>query len=173
MRSSNDVEAIAKGEWPNGPEDPGWRGGYRRYASSKLFLAMMISSLQARLNEDPALSKICVLGVDPGIMSTGLQRRSGFVIRIILFRIVYPLMTWWNPLGSYRTTDRSASEILKAALQYGSRLEENAKEAYFDGTLPKEMGVESRDAEKRDWVWKASIRLAGLKEGDTALERWQ
>ena len=63
------IDAIAKGDWSRATEDPSFRSGFRRYGAAKLFLVMMIYSLQARLNRDPALHKICVLAVDPGTMS--------------------------------------------------------------------------------------------------------
>jgi hypothetical protein len=173
VHDRSSIEAIAKGTWSSASEIPGFRGGYRRYCASKLFLVMMMHSLQSRLNKDPVLNKICVLGVDPGTMSTGLQRHSSFFIRVILFGIVMPLVAWWNPHGGVRTPDRSAGDVVRAAFDNGPGLGEEPKDVYLDGTVPLETGVESRDAQKREWVWEESVRMAGLKDGDTALVNWK
>ena len=47
------------------------------------------------------------------------------------------------------------------------------KDKYFDGRTPLETSEESRNAAKRKLVWKETIRLAGLKEGQTILVNWQ
>lgn len=173
VHEMGNIETIAKGKWPSGQEEPGFRGGYRRYSASKMFLVMMQHSLQGRLNQDPALNKICILGVDPGTMSTGLQRHSSFFIRVVLFGVIFPLIAWLSPNGGIRTPERSAGDVVRAAFDNGEGLGESPKDVYLDGTKPFETGVESRDAQKRDWVWKESVRLAGLKEGNTALVNWQ
>lgn len=167
------VEAIAKGIWSSSSAEHGWRSGFRRYGASKLFLVMMIHSLQQRLDHDPNLSKVCILGVDPGTMSTGLQRHAGWLIRILLFRIIYPLIAWLKPDGIVRTTERSASDIVRAAFDHGPGLGQEPKDVYLDGTVPLETGQESQDVQKRAWVWKESVRLTGLKGDETALVDWQ
>lgn len=163
------IDAIAKGTWSSAAEAPGFRGGYRRYGASKLFLVMMMHSLQTRLTHDPALGRLCVLGVDPGTMSTGLQRHSVFFIRVVLFGIIYPLIAWWNPNGPVRTPARSAGHVARAAFDNGPGLGEAPKDVYLDGTVPRETGEESRDVQKRQWVWKASVGMAGLAQSETAL----
>ncbi|POS76989.1 hypothetical protein DHEL01_v204608, partial [Diaporthe helianthi] len=173
LHDKDSIDTIAKGKWPSGADEPGFKGGYRRYSASKLFLVMMMHSLQARLNRDPALNKICILTVDPGTMSTGLQRHSAFFIRVVLFRVIFPLIAWLNPQGGIRTTERSAGDVVRAAFDIGPGLSEGPKDVYLDGDKPVETGVESQDVQKRDWVWQESVRLAGLKEGDTSLANWQ
>lgn len=173
IHDQSSIETIAKGEWSASSSEPGWRSGFRRYGASKLFLVMMIHSLQQRLDRDPSLSKVCILGVDPGTMSTGLQRHAGWLIRVLLFRIIYRLIAWLNPDGPVRTTERSASDIVKAAFDHGPGLGQSPKGVYLDGTTPLETGKESQDVQKRDWVWKESVRLTGLKEDETALIDWR
>lgn len=133
---------------------------------------MMIHSLQQRLDRDPSPSKVCILGVDPGTMSTGLQRHAGWLIRVLLFRIIYPLIFWIKSDGPIRMTERSASDIVRAAFDHGPGLGEEPKGVYLDGTVPLEAGKESQDVQKRDWVWRESVRLTGLKEDETALIDW-
>lgn len=134
---------------------------------------MMIHSLQSRLDRDPVLNKICVLGVDPGTMTTGLQRHSPWVIRVLLFGIIYPIIAWLNPSGPVRTPERSARDVIRAAFDHGDELGEQPKSVYIDGTVAVSTGEEARDARKRGWVWEESVRLTGLKVGDTALVEWK
>ncbi|KAI3317206.1 putative short-chain dehydrogenase [Xylariaceae sp. AK1471] len=165
-------EAIAKGTWSPATEDATFRGGFRRYGAAKLFLIMMQHELQARLDADPALNRICILGVDPGTMISGLQRLAPWFIRVLLFKIIYPLVVYINPNGPVRTPSRSAGDVLEAAFGVGEG-GELPKDKYFDGTTPLETSEESRDAAKRELVWKETVKLTGLKEGETALSNWQ
>ncbi|KAI8948540.1 putative short-chain dehydrogenase [Xylaria longipes] len=165
--------AIAKGEWSPASEDASFRGGFRRYGAAKLFLIMMQHELQVRLNADPALNKICILGLDPGTMISGLQRLAPWFIRVLLFKVIYPLVLYMNPdNGPVRPTSRSASDVLELAFSIG---EEGGlpKDKYFDGRTPLETSKESRDPAKRELVWAETVKLAGLEEGETVLHKWQ
>ncbi|KAI1376582.1 putative short-chain dehydrogenase [Hypoxylon crocopeplum] len=139
-------EAIAKGTWSSAQQDPSYRSGYRRYGAAKLYLIMMQHELQRRMNHDPVLGNICILGVDPGSMSTSLQLRS---------------------------TQKSASHVLRAAFDSSPLLGEFPKDLYFHGNTPLETSAESRDPKKRDLVWKETVRYANLKEGETILTDWR
>ncbi|GAW13253.1 hypothetical protein ANO14919_026330 [Xylariales sp. No.14919] len=165
-------EAIAKGTWSPATEDSTFRGGFRRYGAAKLFLIMLQHELQARLDADPTLSKISILGVDPGTMISGLQRLAPWFIRVLIFKVIYPLVLYMNPNGPVRPTSRSAGDVLEAAFTVG---EEgwSPKDKYFDGREPLETSEESRDPAKRELVWEETVKLAGLEEGDTALANWQ
>ncbi|KFA68495.1 hypothetical protein S40285_05403 [Stachybotrys chlorohalonatus IBT 40285] len=166
-------EAIAKGEWSSKTEDATFTGGFRRYGASKLCLIMMQHELQARLNHDPALGNISVLGVDPGAMSTGMARQGPWFIRVLVMKVIYPALLWLNPnIGFARLTSRSASDVLEAAFKAGGE-DELPKDQYFDGTKPLETSEESRDPAKRKLVWEGSVKLTGLKEGETVLAHWQ
>ncbi|KAH8166194.1 hypothetical protein CIB48_g2040 [Xylaria polymorpha] len=166
-------EAIAKGAWSPASEDASFRGGFRRYGASKLFLIMMQHELQARLDADPVLNKICVLGLDPGTMISGLQRLAPWFIRILLFKMIYPLLLYFYPdNGPVRSTSRSASDTLELAFgaEEGGNL---PKDKYFDGRVPLETSKESKDPAKRELVWAETVKLAGLKEEETVLRKWQ
>ncbi|ROW17426.1 hypothetical protein VPNG_00983 [Cytospora leucostoma] len=165
------LEAIARGTWSTPEEDPSWRSSSRRYGASKLFLIMFMHELQRRVDRDPELSNICVLGTDPGTMSTPFIRYAPWIIRVLIFRIIFPIILFLKPDGPVRTTDQSAIYTLQAA--FDSSFGEFPKDLYFNGTEPRETSAESRDAQKRDLVWKTSVRLAQLKEGETILGDWQ
>ncbi|KAI0100929.1 putative short-chain dehydrogenase [Nemania sp. FL0031] len=170
-------DAIAKGEWSPASEDASFRGafrgGFRRYGAAKLFLIMMQHELQVRLDADPALNKICILGLDPGTMIGGLTRLAPWFIRVLLFKVIYPLVLYMNPdNGPVRPTSRSASDALELAFSIG---EEGAlpKDKYFDGRTPLETSKEARDPAKRELVWTETVKLTDLQEGKTVLTKWQ
>ncbi|KAL9622293.1 MAG: hypothetical protein Q9160_003304 [Pyrenula sp. 1 TL-2023] len=124
--------------------------------------------LQVRLDADAAL------GVDPGTMIGGMQRLAPWVIRVLLFKVVYPVVLYLNPAGGpVRPLSRSAGDVLGAAIGAGGSGGEMPKNGYFDGRVPVETGEESRDQVKREVVWRETVRLAGLKEGETVLTNWQ
>lgn len=93
-------EAIANGTWSSAKQDPSWRSGFRRYGAAKLFLIMMMHELQSRLDRDPALANLCILGVDPGAMATSLQRRAPWVIRVLLSQLLLPIIAMLVPKGA-------------------------------------------------------------------------
>ncbi|KAI0180784.1 putative short-chain dehydrogenase [Hypoxylon sp. FL1284] len=161
-------EAIAKGFWSSAAEDPSWRSGFRRYGAAKLFLIMFMHELQQRLNQDPRLSNIRVLGVDPGTMSTGLQRLAPWFIRVVMFRVMFPIIAMLMPNGPVRTTQMSAKDVLRATFE-----EPCPKDCYMYNMKPLETSAESRDRQKRAMVWKETVRYAQLKEGETVLTNWQ
>ncbi|KAI0012534.1 putative short-chain dehydrogenase [Xylariaceae sp. FL0662B] len=166
-------EAIARGTWSPATEDATFRGGFRRYGASKLFLIMMQHELQVRLDAEPAPSRICVLGVDPGTMISGLQRLAPWVIRVLIFKVILPLVLLFSTnTGAVRPPSRSAADVLEAAFgaEDGGGL---PKDMYFDGEIPLETSAESRDAAKRELVWKETVKLAGLKPGETVLTNYQ
>ncbi|KAL2285646.1 hypothetical protein FJTKL_07666 [Diaporthe vaccinii] len=165
--------AIARGAWSPAIDGEGWRGGYRRYGASKLFLVMMQHELQARLDAGTA-RRICALGVDPGTLSTGMQRLAPWFIRVLLFKVIYPLILFFNPdTNVLRTPARSAGDVLEAAFGTVGEGGKPPRDLYFDGRVLVETGEESRDAAKRALVWAETAKLAGLKDGETVLENWR
>ena len=170
VSDASQFDAIAKGTWSSAKEDPSWRGGFRRYGASKLFLIMMILELQQRLEQYPALEKVRALGVDPGTMISGLQRLSPWPIRVLMFQIIFPLVLTISPKnGTVRRPQSSASDILQAA--FGSEAEPGP--SYFNGTEPLETSAESRDSQKRTLVWSESAKCVNLKGSETVLQNWQ
>lgn len=169
--------AIAKGEWNRSPDNGGFqetfKTSFRRYGASKLFVIMMQHELQARLNTDPSLSRIAVLGVDPGTMVSGLTRKAPWFIRIVVFGIVFPFILWLKPDNTVVSSPkRSAPDILEAAFGAGQG-GEPPKDSYFVGRQPFETSLESKDPVKRELVWRKTKELTGLKAGETALARWE
>ena len=129
--------------------------------------------LQRRLDLDPVLSSVSVLGTDPGTMPSNLVRRGPWMIRVFLFQLVLPLVavlaTWVMPNGPLRTTKKSAQNVLKAAFDLGPQ----TKGLYLDGSEPTEMSREAKDPEKRKTLWSDTVRYASLREGETCLAQWK
>ncbi|KAK0616092.1 hypothetical protein B0T17DRAFT_496732 [Bombardia bombarda] len=171
------TDPIAKGTWSTTADDPSWNGGFRRYAASKLSAIMMIGELQRRLDTDPILNNISILGIDPGSMPTGLTRNGPWFIRVLVGQIIFPalagLRTWLAPNGPLRTTYKSAGDVLAAAFESSPVLGERPKGLYLNGSELGDTSLESKSVEKREMLWKDSVRYAQLGEGETVLVNWQ
>jgi hypothetical protein len=129
--------------------------------------------LQRRLDSDPNLNKISVLGVDPGMMPTAITIGTlNWLIRFI-FSVVARVVSIASPNGFLRLPQKSAGDVLAAAFGTASPIGQHPKGLYMNGNVPKEMSVEAKDAEKRASVWRASVQYAKLREGETCLTDWQ
>ncbi|KAI0410634.1 putative short-chain dehydrogenase [Xylaria grammica] len=138
--------------------DPSWKSGYRRYGAAKPFSIMMIRELQSRMDRDPALKNVCILGVDPGTMGTGLQRHASWFVRVFLSQIIFPIITFFAPNGLIRSTRKSATQVLNAIFDSDAEPATLPKAGYYFDGKPLETSAESRDADKRDLVWKESVK---------------
>ncbi|KAJ9372290.1 hypothetical protein DTO282E5_3132 [Paecilomyces variotii] len=173
------TDPIAKGTWSTFKEDPSWMSGMRRYGASKLCAIMMIGELQRRLSIDPVLSNVSILGVDPGTVPTNIARRSPFVIRVLMFKVIFPLIAalqaWRNPTGNndIRTAHKSAGDVLAAALDSSPVLGERPQGLYLDGSERAEISPEAKDEKKRSMLWRDSVRYTGLKREETMLVNWE
>ncbi|TAQ84953.1 hypothetical protein B7494_g6727 [Chlorociboria aeruginascens] len=173
------TDPIAKGTWSKFEEDSSWMSGMRRYGAAKLCAIMMIGELQRRLLIDPTLSHISIVGIDPGTVPTNLARHSPFFIRVLLFKVIFPIVAafqaWRNPgrNNGVRTADVSAGDVLAAALDNNPVLGERPQGLYLDGSERAEISAEAKDERKRAMVWKDSVRYTQLKEGETILANWE
>ncbi|KAF7540216.1 hypothetical protein G7054_g1600 [Neopestalotiopsis clavispora] len=169
-------EPIAKGTWSTTKDDPSFRGGYRRYGAAKLCQVMMIPELQRRIDKDPVLYNISVVGIDPGSTPTTLVRRGDWRIRG-LWTYVMPwlvvILTWIWPNGTNRTTFKSSKDILAAALDNNPVWGEKPKALYLDGERPRDMAAEARDPKKREQLWQDSLGYTGLSDKETLLANWE
>lgn len=189
------AEPIAKGAWSTAKDDPSFRGGYRRYGAAKLCQVMMMlviflivwcyssdtflcgsPELQRRIDKDPVLRNISVVGIDPGSTPTTLVRRGDWRIRG-LWTYIMPwlvvILTWLWPNGTNRTTAKSSRDILAAALDNSPVWGEKPKGLYLDGEIPKNMAAEARDPRKREQLWQDTLKYTGLSGGETVLANWQ
>ncbi|KAI5919329.1 putative short-chain dehydrogenase [Camillea tinctor] len=171
----NSTEPIAKGTWSSNREDPSFRGGYRRYGAAKLCQVMMIPELQRRIDADPILKGISVLGIDPGSTPTYLVRRGDWRI-VGLWTFIMPwlvvILTWLWPNGTNRTVTKSSADIITAAFDSNPAIGERPKGLYLNGEEPREMAAEARDPRKRDILWKDTLKYTQLSEKETILSNW-
>ena len=85
---------------------------------------------------------------------------------------VISIITWLQPHGSYRTPWKSAGDLLAASFdkkQHGRY----PQGLYLDGSQKAQAAREATEEQKQRSLWIASLKMAGLKDGDTVLENWQ
>ena len=141
----------------------------------RTYLSNSSHALQPRLDKDPQLSNISILGVDPGGMGTGLMHRGTWYWRVFVPTVLpwlARIAQYFQPDGALRTPARSAGDLLRAAFDTKT-LGEHPKGVYLDGRNPLETSPESRDPAKLAMLWEDSVRYAALKPGETALAEWQ
>ncbi|KAF9769418.1 hypothetical protein IL306_013177 [Fusarium sp. DS 682] len=165
-------EELAKGTWSRPESGGGWLTGYRRYGASKLCAVMLMHELTSRLVQDPRLSKITVVGLDPGAMGSDLHRRGSFVMSHLL-KILAPVISLqarFKPNGVFRPLWKSAEDAVQLAFETKAQ---TGKLLYLNGTDEFETGKEARDDAKRKALWSYGLEAAGIEQGDTFLNRWQ
>ncbi|TGJ81186.1 hypothetical protein E0Z10_g7583 [Xylaria hypoxylon] len=167
----DNIESIANGTWcPNDVAKPEISGG-RRYGVAKMCAIMMIAELQQRLDSDPALQGVSIVGVDPGHMSTGIMRHGNWMTRNvapIIMSLIAQLTVVFQTNPHFRTTAKSAGDLMAAAFEVGPRL----RGKYLDGSELSRVSPEAADTKKREMVWRESVRLAHLKQQETKLVHW-
>ena len=130
--------------------------------------------LALRLGNDPDLSGIRVIGLDPGGMSSGLLRRGPMALRIAI-KIAIPLMSvvssWLDPNPTMRTTTKSGADVVRAC--YDIEGPEKGELLYLNGTAVYETSKDSKDKEKSQRLWVYGLEAGGIKPGDTVLQKWQ
>ncbi|KAF2969411.1 hypothetical protein GQX73_g4163 [Xylaria multiplex] len=152
----DNIESIAKGAWcPNNVTKPQIAGG-RRYGVAKTCSIMMIAELEKRLDIDPALQGVSIIGVDPGHMSTGIVRHGDWMKRNvapIFMLLIAQLTALFQVNPHFRTTTKSANDLIAAAFEPGPRL----RGKYLDGSELSRVSSEAADAKKREMVWRESM----------------
>ncbi|KAK0710022.1 hypothetical protein B0T26DRAFT_653162 [Lasiosphaeria miniovina] len=172
--NGDSIDAVAEGTWSSNNDDAPSKAGVRRYGAAKMCAVMMLLELQKRLDADPALSSLSVVGIDPGSMATGIVRRGDWFTRTVLFPVVVPalapVMAWsGNPTPTFRSVSRSADDLLSAAFDSDpARL----RGRYLDGSQLKDVSPEAADEAKRAVVWRDSVKYTHLTSGDTMLVNW-
>jgi NAD(P)-dependent dehydrogenase (short-subunit alcohol dehydrogenase family) len=187
-----DIDKLAKGE-ETFEEEKEWLWGFKRYGMSKVLMNMfmfvprqstafksIITSmaryeLQRRLTADPKLTNISILSLDPAAVGgTGITRRGPLQVRVsmTLLKLLQPLFVYFWPNGPLRTPAKAARDMLYVSFNEKT-LGEHPKALYVDGTVISNTSPESRNEEKQKLLWEGSLRIAGVKEGDTVLQGWK
>ncbi|KAK8036634.1 short-chain dehydrogenase [Apiospora phragmitis] len=180
---TDDFEPLAKGTWSSTADEDektAWMAAYRRYGASKMCgVAMILSSheLQRRLDKGPLLNHLSVLAVDPGGMDTGIGRYSPWIV-LLVFRVLAGwlgrLLVHLYPNGTWRTPQKSARDVLAAALDCGPPpLTERPKGIYLNGSELRYYNTESKEPRAGRVIWEGSLRYTQLREAETVLQDWQ
>ncbi|GIZ42940.1 hypothetical protein CKM354_000618700 [Cercospora kikuchii] len=151
------------------------RDGMRRYGMSKLCQIMFMQKLQKHLNSTPSLNKLRVIGVDPGVMvHPNLIKKHGNN-SIIIEKLIGPALMAYSkvaqyvwPNGTFRTVNKSASDIVRAALDLDSQ-GESLKGAYLNGSKHEEPTAWAKDEGKQNEIWEFSLKLLNLNKSELGL----
>ncbi|KAH6698127.1 hypothetical protein BKA61DRAFT_246555 [Leptodontidium sp. MPI-SDFR-AT-0119] len=167
-------EKMAKGieEFPDGNVG---KTGHRRYALSKILMEAWMYELQRRLNADPTLSNISVLGHDPGwIGGTSLVRNSETAVKIAFSVLkVLALFTWmFSPNPMIRTPGKNGKFLLAVCFDR-EKFGEYPKALYVDGGVLYKTVPEANDEKLQKELWEKSLVFARVKEGETVLKGWK
>jgi len=128
--------------------------------------------LASRLVQDPQLSNITVVGLDPGAMGSDLHRRGSFVMSHFL-KILAPVISLqarFKPNGEFRPLWKSAEDAVRLAFETEAPTGELL---YLNGTDELETGREARDSAKRGALWSYGLKATGIQQDDTVLNGWQ
>jgi hypothetical protein len=127
--------------------------------------------LQNRLDEDPALSQIAILAMDPGAVGgTGLFQSHTFplwawIILKYILPIIQAIAVIFLPDGPMRTPQQVGKDLMIAG--YNDDLK---GATYLDGQAVSESGPETHDKVKQGKLWEGSVKLVGIKQDETALK---
>ena len=106
---------------------------------------------------------------------TGIFRGGPLHIRILMGYVVVviqAIMVLFSPNGMLRGPKKSAEDLLLACFDE-KKLGSSPKGVYLTGTKKIDSSVESRDEEKQKRLWKDSLKLARIKDGETVLRDWR
>jgi len=115
------------------------------------------------------------MSMDPGGMPTaGVARDSPLAQRVAVATLAFllPFLNFCFPSLPFRTTEKSADDLYFASFNE-KELGTHPKGVTLDGSKRLVTSEESRDEEKWERLWEGSLKLAGLREGDTVLAKWK
>jgi len=93
--------------------------------------------LQRRLDSDPKLSRISVLGVDPGMMPTHITTATlNWLIRSLMAIVVH-IASRLSPNGMLRLPRKSAGDVLAAAMETNPLLATGRRVCTLTGLSPR------------------------------------
>lgn len=189
------IDDVAKGKRVIDNE---FEAAQRRYGGSKVLMIMFMfvlppplryitsreltytkqtkqrHELQHRLNTDPLLHNISILGLDPGWVTTSISRNNPPTIKAIMatFQYLAPLFNLVWPNHFLRTARKTGDDLVRVC--FADSFGEFPKAVYVDGAeVGGRVNGEVSDVGKRGELWEGSLRFAGVGEGDTVLVDWK
>ncbi|KAF4947381.1 hypothetical protein FGADI_10452 [Fusarium gaditjirri] len=156
-------------------------GGFHRYGNSKLANIMFMHDLNAKLEkvslyprldiikltyQNPKLSGITAIAMDPG----GMVDSRAHKIQTPFMRFAFSLVLISLPVLRYftdtmRLAGQSGRELVE--LSVGERFK--GTKGYFMGARREEEDIACMDVHKRELLWNACWKWAGMKEEETVL----
>jgi hypothetical protein len=116
------------------------------------------------------------MAMDPGAMPrTSIRRGDPLYKRFIygfLFPPFIPILNYFAPSMPFRTTERSAEDLLYATLD-DQELGKHPKAININKRIKESTSAETQEESKQKELWHGSLSLAGIKEGETVLENWK
>ncbi|KAG4276124.1 hypothetical protein FPRO04_07848 [Fusarium proliferatum] len=144
----------------------GYDGGFHRYGNSKLANIMFMHDLNVRLEKNPKLSGITVIAMDPGGMVDSRAHR----IQTPFMRLAFSLVLISLPVlrhftDTMRPAAQSGRELVE--LSVGERFK--GTKGYFMGARREEEDIACKDVHRRELLWNACWKWAGMREEETVL----
>jgi hypothetical protein len=109
--------------------------------------------------------------MEPGAVGgTGLFQSYTFPVWMwFILRYIAPIIqivtVWFMPNGFLRTPQQVGKDLVFAGWTEGLK-----GASYLDGNVVRDSSPETHDAVKQGKLWEGSVRLAGIKEDETALK---
>jgi hypothetical protein len=98
-----------------------------------------------------------------------------FYARAVLQYALVPLQSvwvWFFKNGRFRTAGQVGKDLVWCCWDKVV-LGKEPRAVYLNGTEVTTSSPESRDVVKQEVLWKGSLELAGLKDGEIALKEWK
>ncbi|KAL5602410.1 hypothetical protein FOBRF1_009943 [Fusarium oxysporum] len=141
-------------------------GGFHRYGNSKLANIMFMHDLNAKLEKNPKLSGITAIAMDPGGMVDSRAHR----IQTPFMRFAFSLVLILLPvLRHFTDTMRSAAQSGRELVELSVGERFKGAKGYFMGARREEEDIACKDVHKRELLWNACWKWAGMKEEETVL----
>ncbi|KAI0204889.1 hypothetical protein F4808DRAFT_456631 [Astrocystis sublimbata] len=105
-------------------------------------------------------------------MATGFQPQASWFIRVLLFKVIYPIIAFFTSKTITSQQDKSATQLVNAASGSESAPRAPFASGYYLDDEPFTPCAESQVVGKRQLVWKESVKLARVKREETVLSDW-
>lgn len=132
--------------------------------------------LQRRLHASPKLGNIAILAMDPGTVGGTNISEGGFpiLIKLALKYVIYVLQIiaiwlWPQSNGRLRTAEKVGRDLIWACWDEKVLGNPCPGALYLNGTEVVDSSPETHDERKQKELWRASLELVGIKEGETVL----
>ena len=105
---------------------------------------------------------------------TGISRDAPLMPRLFMkfMGLILGIFNYLFPSIPFRSPQQSADDLYLVCFDE-EELGAHPKAVTLDGTKMNVTSEESRDQKKQEELWEKSVKLAGLKEGDTVLVHWK